>query len=69
MGMFSEIHASSEASGLAKVLINAIKTNNKDIMIFCKENVLPLYKGACGEAWGAPNEDDYKVITDTFNAL
>lgn len=69
MGMFSEIHASSEASGLAKVLLNAIKSNNKDIMIFCKENILPLYESACGEAWGAPNKDDDKTITDAFNAL
>ena len=69
MGMFSEIHASSEASGLAKVLLNAIKANNKDIMIFCKENVLPLYESACVEAWGTPNKDDDKVITDSFNAI
>ncbi len=67
--MFSEIHASSEAESLAKVLIKAIKTNNKDVMLFCKENILPLYNSACGEAWGAQNKDKDKIITDAFNAL
>ena len=69
MGIFREIQASNEAKGLEQVLLKAIKANNKEVMIFCKENVIPLYKSACGEAWGAPNKDADKIITDAFNAL
>ena len=39
MGMFSEIHAMSEAEGLDKVLMSAIKNNNVDVLLFCKEHI------------------------------
>ena len=65
MGMFSEIHASIEAEGLEKALLNAISLGNKEIDSYCRENILPLYKNAVNETFGDPS-DNYNTIMDYF---
>ena len=66
MGMFSEIHAMSEAEGLDKVLMSAIKNNNVDVLLFCKEHIYPLYDNACGETFSNQPSTNYKEIEDYF---
>lgn len=66
MGIFSEIHASIEAEGLEKALLNAIAINNRDVNDYCKNNILPLYENAVGETWSEPS-DNYKIIREFFN--
>jgi hypothetical protein len=51
MGMFSEIAAECNAKELLKILDAAKKTENKDIIEFCRQHVYPLYGSEVGEAW------------------
>ncbi len=62
MGMFSEIAASHEAKSLKKVLLKAKQLAeydecDKNIAYFCKDNILKLYKDACGEAFEKEDEE------------
>ena len=55
--MLSEARAGAEAAELEKVLTAALKTNNPDIVAFCKQHIAPLYNSAVGESYGSHKED------------
>ena len=52
MGMIGEIDADNEAKGYETVLRAALNTRNKEILSFCKQFIVPLYKDAIDETFG-----------------
>lgn len=56
MGLFSEIHADCSAKEYEKILLEGLKTQNEDIIKFCKENIYPRYEWQLGESFGKENE-------------
>jgi len=69
MGMFSEIHAASEASSLDKILMVAIEDNNIEVLSFCKAHILPLYLSVCDEVFSDKPSVNYDIIIKFFEEL
>lgn len=56
MGIFSEIAASDEAKTYEKIIREAIKTQDKAVILFTIDNIVPAYKDAKCEAWEKVDE-------------
>lgn len=65
MSMFSDIADEGHAKRLVKVLNAALATNNKEVIEFCKKEVLPLLDYALSDIGSVPGSDK---VEKAYNA-
>jgi hypothetical protein len=65
MGMLSEAAHASTAQDLEKILMKAADEMNMKVIIFCRDNIYPLYKYERDDSYGlfkSVNEEKLKKI-------
>lgn len=56
MGLGTEVAADITAKKLENILEAALLSNNKEILVFCREHIIPFYKSEKMDAGGLSNE-------------